>query len=107
MENLFEKIVELIKRNEILISDHGYDELAEDDIFIDDVVHNVVKGTLIETYPEYSKGPCILVLQEDCQNRPIHVVWGIPKGRFSPAVLVTAYRPTPEKWSGDFKRRIK
>ena len=103
MENLFEKIVELIKRNEILISDHGYDE---DDIFIDDAVHNAAKGELIETYPEYSKGPCILVLQEDCGNRPIHVVWGIPKGQSSPAVLVTAYRPTPEKWSDGFKRRI-
>ena len=32
-------------------------------------------------------------------------VWGIPKESASPAVLVTAYRPDPERWSGDFNRR--
>ena len=37
---------------------------------------------------------------------PIHVVWGIPKGARSPAVLVTAYRPDPAKWSSDFIRRM-
>jgi hypothetical protein len=29
---------------------------------------------------------------------PVHVVWGIPKGHDTSAVLVTAYRPDPERW---------
>ena len=37
--------------------------------------------------------------------RPIHVVWGIPWGQISPAVLVTAYRPDPARWTEDFLRR--
>jgi hypothetical protein len=32
---------------------------------------------------------------------------GIPKGSSSPAVLVTAYRPDPERWMDDFRRRKK
>ncbi|ELP52665.1 hypothetical protein O53_4390 [Microcystis aeruginosa TAIHU98] len=47
----------------------------------------------------------MLVLQKDSQGKPVHVVWGIAKNTESPAVLVTAYRPDPARWSSDFTRR--
>jgi len=74
---------------------------------IRDILAGIKEAIVVENYPEYPKGPCVLLLQKDTDGEPIHVVWGIPKGGISPAVLVTAYRPNPDVWSKDFLRRKK
>lgn len=107
MSETFKNIQDLVNIGEILISDHGYDEMMVDRITVKDIIDSINKSELIEDYPDYKKGPCVLVLQNDKNNRPIHVVWGIPRGRSTPAVIVTAYRPDPDRWSDDFRRRIK
>ncbi len=107
MSETLEMILQLVQHDQILVSDHGYDEIAEDDMLIKDILAGVSKGFVVEDYPEFSKGPCVLVLQKDSIGKPIHVVWGIPKGASSPAVIVTAYRPDSQKWSFDFRRRKK
>ena len=104
MSSLLKKIVRLINEGEILISAHGYDELAEDKIKLNDIIWSVSSAEIIQEYPDYKKGPCILVLQYDNGNQPIHVVWGIPLNQETPAVLVTAYRPDPKIWKGDLKQ---
>lgn len=105
MSETLKHVQALVGEQEILISEHGYDELASDQILVQDAIDGVGEAIEIEDYPEYHKGPCVLVLQRDRQRKPIHVVWGIPNGASSPAVVVTAYRPDPERWSEDFMRR--
>lgn len=93
-----EQVRVLVVRGEVRVSLHGYEELATDTIRMHDVVDGLEATVAVEDYPNYPKGPCVLVLEQNGEGRPIHVVWGIPLGRDSPAVLITAYRPDPEKW---------
>ena len=105
MRTILEQIQELVASGRARISDHGYDELTEDGILAKDVVTGFGRAQVVEEYPDYPKGPCVLVLERDSDGLPIHAVWGIPRGQSQPAVLVTAYRPDPGKWSEDFTRR--
>ena len=107
MSQTFRKIISLIERREVIISNHGYDELADDGLFVKDILASVANGKVVEDYPEYSKGPCVLVLQKDKKGSPMHIVWGIPKNAAAPAVLVTAYKPDRHIWTKDFMERIK
>ena len=105
MSHMLEQIKTLATRGEVKISDHGYDELAADGVFVRDVVSGLPNAEMVEDYPGFPKGPCVLVLEHDGNGNPIHAVWGIPKGESTPAVLVTAYRPDPDLWSSDFRSR--
>ncbi len=105
MSKTFDHILELIELGEVKVSDHGYDELVADGIFVRDIMAGVADAAIVEDYPEYPKGACVLVLQKDRHGKPIHVVWGIPGNASSPAVIVTAYRPDPRRWTDDFLRR--
>lgn len=105
MSDTLQRVKVLVDRGEIRVSEHGYDELAADNLFVRCLVEGVPGAELVEDYPTFPKGPCVLVLQRESTGNPIHVVWGIPKGETSPAVLVTAYRPDPSRWMEGFRRR--
>ena len=105
MSETLRRVQQLIRDGQARVSDHGYDELAEDGIFATEVVDGIRGAVVVEDYPDYPKGPCVLVLQQDTHGKPVHALWGIPCGASSPAVLITAYRPDPDKWTNDFKQR--
>jgi hypothetical protein len=99
------KVQLLAVLGDVRISEHGYDELANDDLLAREIVSGIEGAVLVEDYPDYPKGASILVLQKDKYGQPVHVVWGIPKGEESPAVMVTAYRPDPDRWNINFTER--
>ena len=102
---ILKRIQALIAAREFRISEHGYDELAEDKLIAKEVVAGIQEAVVVEEYPNYPKEPSILLLQKDRAGESIHVVWGIPKGYDKPVVLVTAYRPDPKRWDQNFMKR--
>src|SRR2546430_8084826 len=107
MSAFLQTIVDLIAAGDVRISEHGYDALADDGLSVDDVLAGAASAQVIEEYPDYPKGPALLVLQRASNGGPVHAVWGIPRGYNTPAVLVTAYRPDPELWDSTFTKKIR
>ena len=40
---------------------------------MEDILNGVAEADLVEDYPEYFKGPSVLVLQKDAKDLPIHL----------------------------------
>ena len=105
MSDTLKHVRVLVRGGDVRVSDHGYDELAADGLLVRDLVAGLCDAEPVEDYPDFPKGPCVLVLQHDSAENPIHAVWGIPRGETSPTVLVTAYRPDPARWTNNFRSR--
>lgn len=105
---VLDKIKVLALNGDVRISEHGYDELANDALATREVVNGIGSAEPVEEYPDFPKGESVLCLQYDSLGSPIHVVWGIPKGCDKPAVLITAYRPDAKRWDETLKiRKVK
>ena len=104
MSAILSQVRALIAEDKFRISAHALGELTNDNLLIEPLVSDVVSAIVVEDYPDYHKGPCVLVLQADEKQRPIHLLWGIPAEAEEPAVLITAYIPDPDRWNDDFTK---
>jgi hypothetical protein len=105
MSETLRRVQALVLRGEYIVSRHGFRELAADDIVAEDAISGAAFAIAVEDYPDSRKEPSVLVLERDRNGRPIHVMWGVPRSAGTPAILVTAYRPAPERWAADFMKR--
>jgi hypothetical protein len=60
-------------------------------------------GEVIEDYPEDARGHSCLLLGRGAEGRPVHVVCS-PKDDY--LAIITAYLPSPDDWSADFRKRV-
>ena len=61
MSITLERIRRLIQEGAVRVSEHGYDELSADAIFVHEVIVGIADAILVEDYPDYPKGPCVRV----------------------------------------------
>jgi hypothetical protein len=69
-----------VARGEVRVSDHGYDELAADHLLALDVIDGLAGAVVVEDYPDYPKGPCVLVLEQRWQRSTDSCSLGYPVG---------------------------
>lgn len=74
MSKTLEEIRVLVARGEVRVSLHGYEEFAADGLMVRDIVDGLEMAVVVEDYPTYPKGSCVLVLERDSAGQPIHVV---------------------------------
>jgi Domain of unknown function (DUF4258) len=97
-------IQKLAAQEKLRVSDHGVEEMMEDDMSIEVLLRGIQQAIVVEDYPDAFKGPSVLVLQEH-NGDPVHVVWGLARNAPDVATLITAYFPDPGKWYDDFLKR--
>ena len=87
----------------ILFLPHAIKQMSRPDRMIttDEVREAVLLGEIIEEYPNDQRGESCLVMNT-AENRTIHVVCA-PKTEY--LAVITAYLPSPDQWSSDFKTR--
>jgi hypothetical protein len=48
-----EQVRTLVARGDVRVSDHGYEELAADRVFVRDVIDGLGGAVVVEDYPDY------------------------------------------------------
>ncbi len=98
------QIVEAIDANRMRISDHADLEAHEDRLSYEEIFYSVRRGNIIEEYPTDTPYPSCLVYGQTLRGEPTHSVWAYnPDNRW--AVLITVYRPDPNRWINWTERR--
>lgn len=90
-----------VRAGEYDLSEHAHRERQEEQITTEEIEQTLLKGSIIEEYPNDPRGPSCLIGRKD--NRPIHVVCGFRDERL---LIVTLYVPKSSTWI-DWKTRAK
>lgn len=91
-----------VKSKEYDLSEHAHKERQEERITTEEIEQILLKGSIIEKYPNDPRGSSCLV-GGLVKNRPIHAVCGF---RGSRLLIVTVYIPKQPIWI-DYKTRAK
>jgi len=99
----FADIIDAIQSNRMRISDHADEEAESDKLTFDEIFFSVLHGEIIEHYPTDKPYPSCLIYGQTFGGDPVHSVWAFnDASRW--AVLITVYRPDPQRWI-DFRER--
>jgi len=90
-------IIDAIRYNRVRITDHADEEAQADRLSFDEIFYSVLHGEIIEDYPSDKPYPSCLIYGDSFAGEPIHSVWAYNHAT-QWAVLVTVYRPDPERW---------
>lgn len=99
-------IIAAIQANRVRITDHADEEADADKLTFDEIYFSVLHGEIIENYPTDKPYPSCLIYGQTFGEEPVHSVWAFNEQNLW-AVLITVYRPDPERWINWRKRRKK
>ena len=96
-------IINAIKKRRIKITDHADEEAEADSLTFDEIFFTVTNGQIIERYSDDKPYPSCLISGLTFSGDAVHSVWALNE-KNGWAVLITVYRPDPERWI-DYRTR--
>ena len=81
---------------------HAQQEMAEEAISPEDVLHALATAQVLENYPDHQRGACCLLYGQNGQGRPLHIVCTTTQVTL---IIITVYEPLPPKWTTPTQRR--
>lgn len=102
MKAVMERIRDQAKAENIRIIQHAQQEMAEEEITLDEVLQAIFSGQILENYPEHRRGACCLLNGITDDGRPLHIVCTTT---LPILIIITVYQPKPPKWITLTQRR--
>jgi len=104
-KNILSFIKECVKQERILWTYHVNMRLSQRSITSLNVINSIDSFEIIEEYPDDKYLPSYLIYAKD-SDFVFHLVVAVDETS-NCITVVTAYKPTLEKWGNDFKTRRK
>ncbi|MDZ7317097.1 MAG: DUF4258 domain-containing protein [candidate division KSB1 bacterium] len=101
-----DNLIDAIRNHRVRITDHADEEAQADGLSFEEIFISVLRGEIIEHYDNDKPYPSCLVYGMNFSGDAIHSVWAFnPANQW--AVLITVYRPDPDRWIDGRVRRKK
>jgi hypothetical protein len=94
---LIEDIKSLCANDTIILTEHLLTRMRQRQIRLKDIKQTIENGEIIEQYPTDYPFPSCLINGDN-----LHIVCSIGEGRL---YIITAYRPSPEQWEAEGRKR--
>lgn len=89
---------------QILFTGHATRRMAQRGITVQEVERVLALGEIIESYPDDTPYPSVLLLGY-IDARPVHVV-AAERTDAAETIVITVYEPAPERWDATFRTRV-
>lgn len=99
-------LISAILGNRIRITDHADSEAVADGLSFDEIYFSVLHGEIIQQYPDDKPYPSCLIYGDTFAGDPVHSVWAY-NDETEWAVIITVYRPDPDRWINWRQRRLR
>ncbi len=99
-------IRDIAEKDRIAFKKHSILRMYEREIHADEVKNVLIKGEIIENYPQIRPLPCCLILGHGAADNPIHAVVAVDSEE-QMLWIITVYNPSEDEWDAQFKRRKK
>lgn len=104
LEVVLKRIRIQAEAEDLRVTQHAQQEMAEENITLDEVLEAIAAVTILENYPEHQRGACCLLNGLTKDNCFLHIVCTTARPIL---IIITVYEPKPPKWVTPTRRRRK